>query len=55
MRKIASTIALGLVFALPVFAQTPPLAAVPLDPVSWVVLGAGGVLAGKRYYDSRKN
>jgi hypothetical protein len=29
-------------------------AGTPLDPISWVLLGAGGVAAGKKYYDKRK-
>jgi hypothetical protein len=54
MRKIASTIAFGLAFALPMLAQTPAPGGVPLDPVSWVVLAAGAGIAGKKYMDSRK-
>jgi hypothetical protein len=27
---------------------------VPLDPVSWVLLAAGAGVAGKKYYDKRK-
>ena len=35
----------------------PPPAAggAPLDPLSWVLLGSGGVFAGKKYLDKRKN
>jgi len=29
-------------------------AGAPLDPISWVLLGAGGAVAGKKYYDKRK-
>lgn len=32
----------------------PPDSSVPLDPLSWVLLGAGGIFAGKKYYDSKK-
>ncbi len=28
---------------------------IPLDPVSWVVLAAGAGVAGKKYYDNKKN
>jgi len=33
----------------------PAPAAVPLDPVSWVMLASGGGLAAKKYYDKRKS
>ena len=32
----------------------PPDSSVPLDPLSWVILGAGGVAAGKKYLDNKK-
>ena len=32
----------------------PPGGAGPLDPISWILLGAGGAMAGKKYYDKRK-
>lgn len=32
----------------------PPDSSVPLDPLSWILLGAGGVAAGKKYYDIKK-
>ena len=32
----------------------PPGPGAPLDPLSWIILGAGGALAGKRYIESRK-
>lgn len=35
-------------------APLPPSGQTPLDPVSWVLLGAAGAFAGKKYYDSRK-
>ncbi len=33
----------------------PPTAGVPLDPFSWIMLGAGGAAAAGKYYKSRKN
>ncbi|GIV33772.1 MAG: hypothetical protein KatS3mg031_1307 [Chitinophagales bacterium] len=38
--------------AVPVLAQAPPPSAVPLDPASWLLLAGGGVLVGKKIYDS---
>jgi len=39
-----------------VFSQPPPdPQAIPLDPVSWVLLASGGAIAGKKYYDYRKS
>ncbi|MDZ4847590.1 MAG: hypothetical protein SH857_18805 [Chitinophagales bacterium] len=35
-------------------APLPPASGTPLDPVSLVLLGAAGALAGKKYYDSKK-
>lgn len=28
--------------------------AAPLDPFSWILLGAGGLAAGKRYFDAKR-
>jgi len=36
-------------------AAPPPSANVPLDPFSWVVLGAAGTAAAGKYYRSKKN
>lgn len=33
----------------------PGPSAVPLDPLSWLLLGAGGVVAGKKYLDNKKS
>ncbi|MCG9909893.1 MAG: hypothetical protein MH137_01215 [Flavobacteriales bacterium] len=33
----------------------PPSAGAPLDPLSWIVLGAGGAAAAGKYYNNRKN
>ena len=33
----------------------PPTAGVPLDPFSWLMLGAGGAAAAGKYYKSRKS
>lgn len=45
----------GLLIVNETFAQPlPPAGQTPLDPVSWVLLGAAGAMAGKKYYDSRK-
>lgn len=30
-----------------------PLAA-PIDPLSWVILGAGGIAAGRKYLNDKK-
>lgn len=32
----------------------PPSAGAPLDPLSWVILGAGGAAAAGKYYQVRK-
>ena len=32
----------------------PPDSSAPLDPLSWLLLGAGGIFAGKKYYDTKK-
>lgn len=33
----------------------PPLPGqIPLDPMSWILLSAGGAIGAKKYYDSRK-
>jgi hypothetical protein len=32
----------------------PPTAGVPLDPFSWLMLGAGGAAAAGKYYKVRK-
>jgi hypothetical protein len=32
----------------------PPTAGVPLDPFSWLMLGAGGAAAAGRYYKNKK-
>lgn len=32
----------------------PEASGVPLDPFSWLLLGAGGLVAGKKYLDGRK-
>lgn len=39
------------------FAASPPPpdpGQIPLDPMSWVLLGAGGAIAAKKYYDKNK-
>jgi hypothetical protein len=39
-------------------AGTPPPGppqAVPLDPVSWVLLASGGAIGAKKYYDYKKS
>jgi hypothetical protein len=33
----------------------PPTAGVPLDPFSWIMLGAGGAAAAGKYYRVRKS
>jgi hypothetical protein len=32
----------------------PPASGVPLDPFSWLMLGAGGAAAAGKYYKARK-
>jgi hypothetical protein len=39
-------------------ASTPPPGppqAVPLDPLSWVLLASGGAIGAKKYYDYKKS
>ena len=35
-------------------AQPLPPDSTPIDPVSWIVLGAGAAIGGKKYYDARR-
>lgn len=44
--------------SLAVYAQgapPPDPQAVPLDPLSWVLLASGGVIGAKKYYNSRRS
>ncbi len=64
MKQLA-LICLFLVAAVAVYAQVappplplggpPPAADVPLDPLSWLLLGAGGTAAAGKYYKSKRN
>lgn len=39
------------------FAASPPPpdpGQIPLDPMSWILLGAGGAIGAKKYYDRNK-
>jgi len=51
--KVTVTLSLLLLVAEVVRAQPPPPDGVPLDPLSWLVLGAGGAIAGKKLYDKK--
>ena len=35
-------------------AQPLPPDQVPIDPVSWILLGGAAAMGGKKYYDQRK-
>ena len=53
--KILASVFFTVCFAAECFAAPlPPASGTPIDPVSWVLLGAAGAIAGKKYYDSRK-
>jgi hypothetical protein len=55
LKIVAATAFILFLYITESYAQPiPPAGQVPLDPVSWVILGAAGVFAGKKYYDSTR-
>lgn len=52
IKTIVAIAAIVTLSCLKTYAQPPPNE-VPLDPISWTVLGAGAAIAGKKYYNKK--